>query len=105
MATSIAATDRVPIIDIIRSCSCCLFQDLAKTRATAVRPVLLQAVELLDRVAALGNDHPGLFRGRENVDVGRDAVSMLQGPDPDETDLVTESSVIAPQRDVAIRAA
>ena len=68
------------------------------------RPQRRAAVVLRDGRHAFGQQHPGLLRRREDVDVGRKVVRRVERAHADEAQLRI-AAVVAPQRDAAGRAA
>ncbi len=70
-----------------------------------LRPVRVAVVVLVRRGHA-GRDHdPRLLRHREDVDVGRQAVGLVERADAHETHRVAGARIVAPDRDAAMRAA
>src|ERR1700686_297945 len=69
------------------------------------RPDSVEIVEFRNRLGAGRQRHPLLLGGRENVDVRRTAIRVVEGADADEPDRGTGLRVVAPNRDPAGRAA
>src|SRR5262245_21965366 len=68
-------------------------------------PDCIEIVELRNRLSAERQCHPRLLGGRENVDVGWTEIWVVHGADADEPDGGTCLRVVAPNRDMAGRAA
>src|SRR5215469_10430860 len=68
-------------------------------------PECIEIVELRNRLSAERQCHPRLLGGRENVDVGWTEIWVVHGADADEPDSGTCLRVVAPNRDIAGRAA
>src|SRR6185437_14391815 len=68
-------------------------------------PAFLAVVILTHCRHAFRQDQPWLLRHREDVDVGREAIGIVQRTDAHEGELRTRARIVAPQRDAALRAA
>ena len=90
------------------------FNDLESYRAYLTHPfhretdaLVLPLVGRLDDAGgqgAFGQGHPGLLGGGEDVHVRRQQVGVVEGAHAHEGDAGPAAAVVAPQRDVAMRA-
>src|SRR6516225_1778392 len=69
------------------------------------RPDFVDIVEFRDRLCAGWQRHPRLLGGRENVNVRWTEIRVVHGPDADEPNGGTGLRVVAPNRNLARRAA
>ncbi len=65
-------------------------------------PVFAHVVEFGHGRHGGWDDHPGLLGRRIDVDVGRQAVRLVEGADADEADGIPALVVVAPQGDAAL---
>ena len=59
-------------------------------------PVVIAVVVFLDRGDARGKYHPKLLGAGENVDIGRQAVGIVERAHSHEADRVTRTGLVAP---------
>src|SRR6267378_3452771 len=80
-------------------------QQIATALEAFLRPVLVALVVLLDRGHIRRKHDPELLRRSEDVDIGRQAIRLIERPDADEAHDIPAAAVVAPQGDTASRAA
>src|SRR5262249_7998898 len=68
-------------------------------------PDFLRVIEFGKRARARRQRDPWLLRRREDVNVGRKSVWLVERPHANEMERVTCASIVAPHRDLALRAA
>src|SRR6267378_181100 len=80
-------------------------QQIATALEAFLRPVLVALVVLLDRGHIRRKHDPELLRRSEDVDIGRQAIRLIERPNADEAHDIAPAAVVAPQGDTASRAA